>query len=203
MYQFTGSYDPVTHEALCADLTCIAPAASEVGEFLGAQMAAANVNVPSVTVTKTGNGSVSSVDRLISCGNKCAAGYNQGDVVNLTASAGSGAVFTGWGGACIGNQVNCTVTATEALTVSANFATALTLQVKTSGGKGLITSNPGGIDCGKTCSLRTVQGTVFNLTAVPEPGFRFVNWTGGCTGTALTCTVTVTGNTAVQANFTK
>jgi uncharacterized repeat protein (TIGR02543 family) len=41
------------------------------------------------------------------------------------------------------------------------------------------------------------------MTATPETGFTFVSWSGACTGTAATCTVTVNGNATAQANFTK
>lgn len=43
MYSFTGQYDPITHEALCADGTCSAPAVDEIGDLLSVQMSAANV----------------------------------------------------------------------------------------------------------------------------------------------------------------
>ena len=43
MYAYTGAYDPVTNEALCADLTCTAPGADELGELISVQMTAANV----------------------------------------------------------------------------------------------------------------------------------------------------------------
>jgi len=78
-----------------------------------------------------------------------------------------------------------------------------TLSVKTSGGKGLITSNVGGINCGKTCSASVAPGTAVTVTAAPEPGFIFVNWTGGCTGSATSCTLNVNTSTTVQANFIK
>jgi hypothetical protein len=202
-YDYTGAYDPVTHEALCADLLCNAPSNGELGDFLGAQMAAANVRVPSVSVAKTGNGSVSTADRLISCGNKCAAGYNAGTAVSLTASAGSGSLFTGWGGACAGNLATCVVNAAEALNVTANFATAVNVSAKTSGGKGAVNAPAAGITCGKTCTNKVASGTTVVFTAAAETGFRFLNWTGACTGTSLTCTVVVNNTTSVQANFIK
>ena len=60
--------DPVTGQAICADGLCNAPADSEIGDFIGAQNGAVNLNVPaqySVTVTVDGDGSVSSSDRVI------------------------------------------------------------------------------------------------------------------------------------------
>ncbi|HKP12430.1 MAG TPA: hypothetical protein VJZ91_09985, partial [Blastocatellia bacterium] len=164
IYQFTGAYDPITHEALCADLTCSAPQDGELGEFIGAQMAAANVNVPSVTITKVGNGSVASADKLLSCGSKCAAGVSAGTQVTLTASPSSGSAFTGWAGACNGSQPTCSLTVNEALNVTAAFAPIYSLSIGRSG-SGTVSSLPAGIDCGKTCSAKMVQGTAVTLTA--------------------------------------
>ncbi|MBI5505448.1 MAG: hypothetical protein HY899_11650, partial [Deltaproteobacteria bacterium] len=77
------------------------------------------------------------------------------------------------------------------------------LSVKTSGGKGLITSTPAGISCGKTCSVKVVPGTGVTLSVLPEPGFHLVSWSGSCTGTAATCTLTANAAATVQANLSK
>jgi hypothetical protein len=200
IYQYTGAYDPVTHEALCADVVCGAPADGEVGDFVGAQMAAANVGVPSVAVTVGGGGKVASSDRVISCGSKCSSSYDMNAQVTLTASAGSGSVFTGWGGACSGAQATCTLTVNESLNVTANFAPLFNLVVKTAG-SGLVTSTPAAIDCGRNCSAKVAQGTRFTLTAAPPAGAKFTGWGGACSGTSLTCSVVVNKDTQVQANF--
>ena len=104
MYSFTGQYDPITHEALCADGTCDTPGGDEIGDLISVQMTGANVQPDAVLVTKTGNGTVDSADKLISCGNKCKQPYNAGTLVTLTAKAGSGSSFVGWTGACIGTE---------------------------------------------------------------------------------------------------
>jgi len=78
-----------------------------------------------------------------------------------------------------------------------------TLTVKTAGGKGLITSETGLINCGAVCSASLPPGTAIALTVAADPGFTFVNWTGACTGTAPTCVFSVTGKSQAQANFTK
>ncbi|MFL6230506.1 MAG: InlB B-repeat-containing protein [Pyrinomonadaceae bacterium] len=197
IYRFTGAYDPVTHQAVCADGLCNAPADGEVGDFVGAQMAAANVNVPSVTVAKMGSGSVSSTDRNISCGSKCVSYYDAGASVTLTASASSGSVFAGWGGACAGAQNPCTVTLNDAQTVVANFALSLKLSVSTSG-KGSVTCGGGGV-----CAKEVTQGTTVTFSATPNAGFHFSTWTGACSGTAPTCDLTINKDTQVQAVFAK
>lgn len=200
IFQYTGAYDPVTHEALCADGLCNAPAEGEVGDFVGAQMAAANVGVPSVSVSIAGGGKVASSDRIISCGSKCSASYDMNAQVTLTASANSGSVFTGWTGACAGAQATCTLNVNEALNVTANFASLFNPVVKTAG-SGSVTSTPAAIDCGKTCSAKVTQGTRVTLTAAPAPGLKFNGWGGSCSGTLLTCSLTVSKDTQVQANF--
>jgi hypothetical protein len=53
-YQYAVVYDPVTHEAPCADLTCAAPGPGELGDAIGAQSAAANLDVNALTVGITG-----------------------------------------------------------------------------------------------------------------------------------------------------
>jgi Subtilase family/Divergent InlB B-repeat domain len=75
-----------------------------------------------LTVTKagTGSGTVTSSPAGISCGATCAAGFQSGTVVTLTASASAGSVFSGWGGACSGTGT-CTVTMSAATAVTATF----------------------------------------------------------------------------------
>lgn len=221
MHEYTGTYDPVTHEALCADLTCNAPAADELGQMLSAQMTAVLVQTDSVTVTKsgTGGGNVSSADTLIACGNKCVSPYPEAQAVTLTAQANSGSTFAGWAGACTGTQTTCNVSALGRVQVTATFNAI----PKTGGGggggggttggsfklsvgrsnTGTISSDVSGINCGNSCSAAFASGAVVKLTATPAAGKSFVNWTGACTGTAPTCTVTLTKDTSVQAVFTK
>ena len=51
----TGAYDPESHEALCGgDGTCNAPLPNELGNYIGAQMAAVNLDagqIPTATAT--------------------------------------------------------------------------------------------------------------------------------------------------------
>jgi uncharacterized repeat protein (TIGR02543 family) len=205
-YKFSGTYDPVTHEAICADGLCNVPADTEVGDFIGAQNAAANLVLPAsvtLTVVTAGNGQVSGSPGSIKCPGACTATVAPGTAFTLTANPSSGNVFTGWSGACVGTQPTCTVTLDSSASVSATFVPAFTLSVGRSG-KGVITSNPAGISCGTksgNCSLKFGQGTVVTLTAVPDPGSIWTGWTGACTGTDPTCSVIITKDTSVQANF--
>ena len=218
LYAYNGVYDPVTHEALCADLLCNAPGATELGDFISAQMAAVNVQGDFITVTKsgTGGGNVESAERRITCGSKCVSPYTAGTVVALTAKVNSGSVFAGWTGACTGTG-NCAVTVNGANDVGATFnlqaagggggggvgtSSNFTLKVSASN-SGTITSNIGGINCGLACSATVASGTAVTLTATPPAGKTFAGWSGACAGTMSTCTVTVNANLSVKANFNK
>lgn len=204
-YKYSGAYNPTDHSAACIDPTCATPGAGEVGDFIGAQNAAVNVGVPSITVTKNGSGSVTGANGKINCGGSCTTTTPANTVVTLTENPASNAVFTGWSGACQGTQNTCTVTVNDALNVTANFTTIFGLSVGR-GGSGTVTGSPAGvlntqINCGGSCSAKFLQGTTVTLTATPAPGLNFVNWTGACSGTVPTCNVVINTNTTVQANF--
>jgi len=205
-YKFTGTYDPIDHKAICADGTCSAPADTEVGGFIGAQNAAANIGVPSVTVVKAGNGTVTDTTGKINCGGACSLLTALNAVITLNANPGGG-VFAGWSGACNGTQTSCSVTVTDSMNVTATFKSQFTLSIGR-GGQGTVVGTPGGnagtqINCGNSCSAKFTDGTAVTLTATPAAGLHFVNWTGACSGTAPTCTVTIAKDTQVQANFAK
>jgi hypothetical protein len=220
-YKYSGVYDPITHEALCADLTCTSPSAGELGDAIGAQNAAANLVVNALTVAVSGAGSVSSTDRVFSCPSKCYGVYTPGTTVVLTAKASSGATFIAWGGSCVGNGPSCTVALDQEKAVTAQFSTPVAgggggggggggaggggttrfvLSVNRSNA-GTVTSSPAGISCGTTCSAKFDSGTTVSLTATPPAGATFLGWGGGCAGVAPVCSVSLSKDTAVQANF--
>jgi subtilase family serine protease len=75
-----------------------------------------------VTNSATSAGTVTSSPSGINCGSTCSASFPSGTVVTLTATPVSGAVFTGWTGACAGMASNtCTVTMSANEAVSASF----------------------------------------------------------------------------------
>lgn len=225
-YKYAGAYDPLTHEALCADLTCTAPSPGELGDAIGAQNAAANLNVNALTVTPSAGGSVSSSDKIFSCPSKCYGVYTPGTTVTLTAKPNSGNTLASWGGACAGNALTCTVTLNAESTVTATFvaapaagggggaggggaagaaggATSYTLSVGRAN-PGTVTSSPGGVDCGSSCSAKFAPGTTVTLVASPPAGATFLGWSGACTGVdPAGCTVVMNADTKVQANFSK
>ena len=54
---------------------------------------------------------------------------------------------------------------------------------------------------GEWCSVVVLPGTSFVLTAVPESGNVLDLWTNGCSGSAPTCSLTITTTTMVRAFF--
>jgi hypothetical protein len=78
-------------------------------------------------------------------------------------------------------------------------ATTRTLSVQMDG-TGVVASNPGGINCGDTCRYAYAIGRTVTLSA-DTTGSAFTKWSGACTGTATTCTVTVNAATSVVAHF--
>jgi len=72
-------------------------------------------------------------------------------------------------------------------------------------GSGHVLSSPSGIVCPNDCTENYKPGTAVKLTANPQEsaGYKFDHWTGSCTGSTVTCTVTVTQNRTVQAVFKK
>ena len=206
-HTYTGTYDPATHEALCMVAECATPGAGEMGDLIGAQNAAVNLDIPSITVAKVGSGNVngSGTNVKISCGNVCTAPATAGTVVTLTAAPPSNGVFSGWTGACTGTNPTCSVTVNGALSTTATFTTVFTLSIGR-GGNGSITGTPNGefgtsINCGSGCSAKFTQGTTVSLSATPLAGHVFVNWTGACSGTVPACDVVIAKDTQVQANF--
>lgn len=162
-----------------------------------------------VEAAGAGLGAVTSSPTGIDCGSTCAADFNEGATLTLTATPASGSLFSGWEvGDCdevlgAGGK-ECKVQMSAAKTVKALFARqefALTVS-RAGAGSGTIGSAPVGIDCGSTCSHAFAVGTVVTLTASAASGSHFTGWSGGgCSGTG-SCVVTVDAAMTVTATFT-
>jgi hypothetical protein len=159
-----------------------------------------------LTVTPSGNGAgvVTSNPAAIDCGSTCAAIFDYGQSVTLSASASTHSTFMGWSGGGCSGTAPCTVAMTTARNVTATFTLeqhALTV-IKAGNGAGTVTTDPVGINCGSTCSFGFPYGQDVTLTASPSAGSTFTGWSGsGCTGTAP-CLVSVTAASSVTAAFT-
>ncbi|MBV5310299.1 hypothetical protein [Chromatium okenii] len=164
-----------------------------------------------LTVTKTGNGTISSNPNGINCGSDCTENFASGKTVTLIAQPDTGATFVSWSGcsAVAANPLQCTLKMSKAQTVTATFATIPTptggnLTVKTVG-NGNVTSNPAGISCGTgtNCTASFSSDTAVMLTALPATGETFRHW-NGCTAAISNpnqCRVTPSSGKSVTATF--
>jgi beta-glucosidase len=91
---------------------------------------------------------------------------------------------------------------TGSFVVNTSSLTMWPLTVTKSGaGTGTVTSTPAGVSCGATCSPTFQSGTVVTLSAAAASGSQFAGWSGACSGTAATCTVTMSAAQSVGAAF--
>lgn len=124
------------------------------------------------------------------------AAYDPGTEVQLTATAGTGSLFSGWSGAGCGSGNTCTVTMDAAKTVTATFVLEeFELTVNTAGnGTGSVAQTPNG--------GRYEYGTVVTLTATADPHAVFSGWVGAdCSGTDPVCVLTIDAAKTVTATF--
>lgn len=153
-------------------------------------------------------GTVKSAPTGIDCGVSCVNAFNSGTQVTLEAIPGSGYRFDGWQGACNGTN-QCLVQITQDLGVTANFSLLpptypephANLAVSITRGKGTISSDPTGLQCGSSCDYKFTKNTKITLTATPEEGYRFKSWSGACTGKKPVCVLKLKGNRKVKASF--
>lgn len=57
------------------------------------------------------------------------------------------------------------------------------------------------IDCGSICSAELVQNSIITLRATADNGSTFSGWSGACSGTSATCTITLSQALEVTASF--
>ncbi len=68
---------------------------------------------------------------------------------------------------------------------------------------GAVVSQPGGIDCGATCSSSFALGTSVQLNATAIDPYEFAGWGGDCAGRSPVCQLGMDGNKNVTAAFRK
>ena len=121
--------------------------------------------------------------------------YHLNDGVNLTATPAAGYSFSAWTGDCAGQGNPCSLTMDAAKNVSATFTqNEYTLS---------IVSDHGTVSVDPDQATYTYDTDVLLTMESVEMGWTFTGWSGGdCTGTSP-CTVNITDNTTVTANFTQ
>jgi hypothetical protein len=157
-----------------------------------------------VMLAGMGSGTVTSNPSGISCGSTCSAIFDFGTSVTLTAAPASSSTFAGWSGEGCRGTDTCTVSLTQARSVTATFTLIpQPLTVTLAGtGSGTVTSNPAGLSCPSACSAAFDFSTSVTLTATAAGGSTFAGWSGeGCSGPDP-CTVSLTQARSVTATFT-
>lgn len=98
------------------------------------------------------------------------------------------------------NLINNTATAGTTITGTQTFTLTVT---ETGAGSGTVmsTNPPDNILCPSTCSASFAAGTVVTLSATANSGSTFAGWSGACTATSGTCTVTMSQAQSVTAMF--
>jgi hypothetical protein len=155
-----------------------------------------------LTVTVSGDGTVTSNPIGIECPGTCVTEFPTGTSVTLLPHGGPTGAFGSWSGDCTGSAA-CTVVMSANHSVNATFVAGATLTVNVPSPGGRISSSPAGIaSCSDTCNANYGVGTTITLTAWVVPGGTFIGWGGDCAGTNKTCTVSLATSASVTANFT-
>lgn len=122
-------------------------------------------------------------------------GYDPGTVVTLTALANANYSFNNWNGDLTGNTNPATITMNANKNITANlnddsrmYELRVIIKPVDSGIVDLDPPNP-------------IVGHIITLTARPNVGWIFVNWTGDLTGNTSPATLTMDVNKNVTANF--
>ena len=119
--------------------------------------------------------------------------YGYGEVVQLTVTPSAGWSFANWTGGLTGSANPGSVTILGNTSVTANYTqNEYTLTITSA--HGTVAKSPD--------KATYHEGDVVQLTATPDTGWSFANWTGSLTDSANPGFVTIHGNTSVMANYT-
>ena len=157
---------------------------------------------PTLTVQRTGSGTVTSNPAGIDCGSDCSESYAPGTAVTLMAAPAAGSAFGGWSGACSGTGT-CSVTLSASTSVTASFVGGLSVAITapangaTVSGTVTVSMAASGGSGGYTYRLAVDGATAFTGTT---PSFAWN--TSGMAGGSHTLAATVTdsgGRTATSS----
>jgi uncharacterized repeat protein (TIGR02543 family) len=116
--------------------------------------------------------------------------YNDGTVVQLTATPDAGHSFVGWSGDATGSTSPISVTMNAVKNITATFTTRL---VVTTVGNGTVAKSPD--------QISYAPGANVTLTANPAANNHLVSWSGDASGSANPLGVTMSGNRNITATF--
>jgi hypothetical protein len=148
-----------------------------------------NLKAYTITATAGANGSISPAGAT-------QVNYGAGQTFTITPAAGYRVAAVTVDGSSVGAVSSYTFSnVTASHTISATFAVnTYTLTINKAGnGNGTVTNNLSGSN--------VISGTVVSITALPDSSSVFGGWSGDCSGTSPTCTVTMSANASVTATF--
>jgi hypothetical protein len=125
-------------------------------------------------------------------------GYGSSRTFTIAASSGyriAGVKVDGVSVGAVASYTFSQVTAAHTILASFSLLESFTLSVsKTGNGTGSVTNVPTGTSF--------PSGTTVVVTAVPATNSTFTGWSGSCSGSASSCTLTLNSNKSVTAEFT-
>jgi len=146
-----------------------------------------------------GSGTIKSAFPGIDCGSECEAEYEAGETVILTVEPDAGSEFVEWNGCDEETGTECEVTMDEDKSVVAVLELEeLALELETEGNGEIECEVEGGP--AEECEAEYPYGTEIALVANADPGSKFVEWEGDCTGSGA-CELTMDGAKGVTALF--
>jgi hypothetical protein len=149
-----------------------------------------------LALTISGSGQVLSDLPGVDCTANCTTQWDKGSNVVLSPTTSKKTRFVHWGGACSG-EGTCVLQLNAATAATATFGP-WTIPFKEGvTGKGTIVCVPG------PCKHVLVAGNKLTLRATAGKGWKFLRWTGGCTGTSAICKPKTDFALAVHASFKK
>lgn len=122
--------------------------------------------------------------------------YHAGQMITVTAIPTLGWSFVGWRGPLSGLANPATFTISNSMVLTTTF-----IQTPVGSNILLVRTNGNGTVAISTTSTFT-QGEIIQLTALPDPNWRFVRWGGALANDVNPITITITGNLTIAADFT-
>ncbi len=141
---------------------------------------------PSLTLNEQGNGTVSA--------NPNKGSYDYGEVVEINANPDPGHELARWEGNLSGRDYPISFTLTSNASVTGVFVPENYVNLS-------VTNNGGGSVNVDPAAAQYLVGEVVTLEAIPDPGFEFIEWRQGHTGTDNPTSFIIEEATTVRAIF--
>ncbi|WP_298767438.1 choice-of-anchor Q domain-containing protein [uncultured Polaribacter sp.] len=119
--------------------------------------------------------------------------YDDGAVVTITAKPKTGFKFDSWSGDVTSTDATTTITMDADKSIVANFSVARILTLVATNGSVSINTSP--------TNGYYEDNTQLTLTAIPDAGYQFFEWTGDASGTTNPLSITMDADKTLVANF--